>query len=145
MEDFKISIYAHFYTSSHTYTQLHHKSHIMSLISLYIINCSTYALYLPFLPYTLSGDNVENGDHFMETLYGWLCCYVIIKVWQERFNYMENLMSERKSDQRSTLLAEIIVWRDGTPRWGVRRTKYPGPFMTPMFATREKAVLRLER
>ena len=27
-------------------------------------------------------------------------------------------------------------------RWGVQSTKYPGPFMTPMFATREKAVLR---
>ena len=50
----------------------------------------------------------------MEMLYG-VCVIIIIGVWQNYLKYMENLMSERKSDQRSTLLAEIIVWRDGTP------------------------------
>ena len=41
--------------------------------------------------------------------------FVLFLEFGGMFEYMENLMSERKSDQRSTLLAEIIVWRDGTP------------------------------
>ena len=90
---------------------MHHKSHIMP----YFNYCSTCSKYCHSLPYFLSGDYVENDVTLWRLLYGYCVVVIIIGVWRECLKYMENLMSERKSDQRSTLLDEIIVWRDGTP------------------------------
>ena len=73
-------------------------------------------MFLNICPFfTLSGDYVENDVTLWRLLYGVFVIVIIIGVWRNYLKYMENLMSERKSDQRSTLLAEIIVWRDGTP------------------------------